>query len=176
MVVLGAPLLVGGLPGPDLKQRLDMALTLRDNASLIVVTGGAPKTYGSSGEREEGVAMQEYLITHGVSPELILVEKAARNTFDNALLTRALLKKRPGGWPVPARLLVVTHDWHAERSRECFEAVFGRDVSVRIELCQVPSDKTLPAVIERIAKEKSIVVSKWVQRVAAEQRNHDGMT
>jgi hypothetical protein len=174
VVVLGAPLLADGTPGPDLKQRLECALALAREGQLVVVTGGAPKTYGSSGVRAEGQAGRDFLLAHGKPSEDVAVEDTAMHTFDNALLTRALLKRRPD-WPRRTRLVVVTHDWHVERSRLCFEAVFGRDQHVQLEMHSVPSDPCDPIVLERKTKEASIIASKWVERMATATQNHFGM-
>ncbi len=174
VVVLGAPLLPDGTPGPDLTRRLELALTLASQGQLVVVTGGAPKTYGSSGVCAEGEAGRDFLVARGKPIAEVIVEDKAMQTFDNALLTRALLRQRPE-WGQPVRLLAVTNDWHVPRARLCFEAVFGRDAQVELELHAVPSDAADPAVRERKDKEAAIIASKWVERTAAAMKHHPGM-
>jgi uncharacterized SAM-binding protein YcdF (DUF218 family) len=174
VVVLGAPLRADGTPGPDLTQRLEEALVGASKAQLIVVTGGAPMSYGSSGVRPEAQAGADFLVARGKPWEEILVEDAAQQTFDNALLTRALLKLRPD-WKESVRLLVITHDWHVERSRRCFEAVYGRDKHVEVCFHAVLSDAEDPAVKERKKTEADILGWKWVERKAEEHKNHPGM-
>jgi uncharacterized SAM-binding protein YcdF (DUF218 family) len=174
VVVLGAPLRADGTPGPDLTLRLEEALVVAGTGQLVVVTGGAPLSYGSSGVRPEAQAGADFLVARGKAREEILVEAAAQQTFDNALLTRALLKQRPD-WNEPVRLLVITHDWHVPRSRKCFEAVYGRDAHVDVCFHAVPSDAEDPAVKERKKTEADILGWKWVERKAEEHKNHLGM-
>ena len=62
IVVLGAPVRDDGTPGDDLAARLDVAARLLragDASSYVVVSGGAPTTYGSSGVAAEAV---EFLV------------------------------------------------------------------------------------------------------------------
>ncbi len=71
LVVLGCPVTSDGGPGPHMVDRLTHALSLCRSDPLfsscrIVVTGGAPKTYGSSGVVAEGVVMQRFLEEHGI--------------------------------------------------------------------------------------------------------------
>ena len=82
LVVLGAPVTADRRPGPHLRARLDAALALlaprRDgdlgaplgflppSFDVVVVTGGAPKTYGSAGVVPEATVMCEYLVERGV--------------------------------------------------------------------------------------------------------------
>jgi uncharacterized SAM-binding protein YcdF (DUF218 family) len=174
IVVLGAPVLADGTPGPDLAQRLEAALALASNGQLIAVTGGAPRTYGSSGARAEGLAGRDFLVARKKPSDEVLVEDAAKNTFENALLTRVLLKKRRE-WNEPLLLLVVTNDWHVVRARQCFETVYGRDAHVELQFHAVPSDPEDPVVVQRKEKEAAIMASKSVERKAKLYKDHPGM-
>jgi uncharacterized SAM-binding protein YcdF (DUF218 family) len=51
----------------------------------------------------------------GVDPERLIVEKQARNTFENAQFSKNLLKPEPG-----QRWLLVTSAWHMPRAMGCF--------------------------------------------------------
>lgn len=58
----------------------------------------------------------------GLSPERIVLEDQSRNTWQNALYTKALVGPAPG-----ERWLLVTSAWHMPRAIGCFRAV-GFDV------------------------------------------------
>lgn len=114
VVVLGAPVTSEGTPGPDMKERLDRCLALMvpkkdgeehrhsngilydidEQEIIIVVTGGSPATYGSSGIKAEALVMADYLVEHGVSRPKILIEPRALHTFHNALYTKQVLSKQ----------------------------------------------------------------------------------
>jgi uncharacterized SAM-binding protein YcdF (DUF218 family) len=121
IVVLGAPLLRGGL-SPILEERVEAAAALwRDGgAPLVVATGGV--TQGAT--RAEADVMADALRARGV-PD-VLVEAASQTTRDNARLTAALLAT-PGA---RARSVwLVTQPFHGRRAARLFRAA-GLDAHV----------------------------------------------
>ncbi len=56
-----------------------------------------------------------YLCSHGVASDRVQVDPEAYSTLDNAVNSKAML-----GAP-PAELVVLTHDWHMQRSQMLFE-------------------------------------------------------
>ena len=163
VVVLGGPKIDDHTPGPDLQARLDRTLALlqKEQVQCIVVTGGAPPTYGSKGTRAEAHVMRDYLARHNVTTT-ILVEDQAQHTFDNAYFSRRLLAQRR---ILNVRLLVVTNDWHVARSRLCFEAVFGIETEIDFEA--VISDKNDAEVVKRFETENQLISQGWVEATAA---------
>uniref|UniRef100_A0A7S4NEE4 DUF218 domain-containing protein n=1 Tax=Odontella aurita TaxID=265563 RepID=A0A7S4NEE4_9STRA len=189
IVVLGAPTTPEGKPGPDLKKRLDRCLEilkidpLKASKSLVAVTGGSPQTYGSSGVCPEGVCMQQYLIQRGGVPQdQIIVEDRAYHTFHNALYVKTILRERglvvnsessdSSSPPAMINLIVLTTDWHVERSLLCFAAVFSDVPNVTLaEPEVVPSDPTDPEVITRKSKEK-MLIDRWIPLCFNEEKDH----
>lgn len=180
IVVLGAPTTSDGKPGPDMKQRLDRCIAMlndpRHDRSLVVVTGGNPRTYGSPGVVREGVCMRDYLVEEGGIPiGRILVEENAVHTFHNALYVKTLLKScglLAGDSPV--ELTVLTTDWHMERSMICFKLAYIDAPNVELLSEAVPSDPTDPFVISRTEKEKRLI-ERWIPMCLEEERGHPDM-
>ncbi|MBV6653923.1 MAG: YdcF family protein [Mameliella sp.] len=67
----------------------------------------------------EASVMVSYLETMGVPRSDIIVEDKSRNTYENALFSKAILKEKGIDGPY----LMITSAWHMPRSIGCFEAV-----------------------------------------------------
>ena len=76
----------------------------------VVVTGG-------DGLAE---AMAAFLVKDGVAPASIFQERAAMNTYQNALYTRRLLGAEYTGRTLPP-VVILTSDYHSWRARRVFE-------------------------------------------------------
>ena len=69
----------------------------------------------------EAVAGARYLMSRGVDPKLIYTETSSYDTIGNALFAR-LLHTDPREWK---RLMVITSEFHMERTREIFRWIFS---------------------------------------------------
>jgi uncharacterized SAM-binding protein YcdF (DUF218 family) len=95
----------------------------RGAASHILVSGGAIDYLTAEGIAPEGSDMALFLQAQGVPKEAIWVEDRSRNTYENALYSRALLDAQGVG-----DVLLVTSAMHMPRSVPLFEAQ-GLDVT-----------------------------------------------
>lgn len=120
VVVLGAPPLSPDVPGPVLERRVDHGVAVfRDRAAaFLVVSGGAVGPPPAEAE-----IMRTLALAKGVPNERIVVEDRARNTFENALYTGLIIRRR--GW---RRVIVVTDGFHLPRSLFVF-----RRLGLRVE-------------------------------------------
>ncbi|CAM3443930.1 YdcF family protein [Isoptericola cucumis] len=113
VIVLGSRVVAGRVP-PLLAARLTTATAAAARLSAggrlvpIVPSGGQ----GRDEDRPEGAAMGDWLVEHGVSRELVLVEDRARTTRENLTYGVALLAEHG----VPAPYLVATNNYHAPRA------------------------------------------------------------
>ena len=80
----------------------------------ILVTGGSGKLINNI--HKEADNLYDFLILCGVNSKDIIVEDAARNTYENALYSAELLKSSYPG----KRHLVITSGFHLKRSLLCF--------------------------------------------------------
>jgi uncharacterized SAM-binding protein YcdF (DUF218 family) len=107
IVVLGAAQ-YNGVPSPDLRARLDHAISLwRANlAPLVVVTGG--KEPGDI--YTEATAGANYLRANGVPPADIILETTGRDSWQSLAAAASLLESRH-----VRRVLLVSDPFHDER-------------------------------------------------------------
>lgn len=98
-----------------------VALSRRLPQARVVFTGGTAALLPASGAMD-GTAVREMLVDMGVAPERITTEDRSRNTWENAVFTKAMIAPKPG-----ERWLLVTSAWHMPRSIGVFRAA-GFDV------------------------------------------------
>ena len=80
----------------------------------ILVTGGSSNLINN--EHREADALYDFLVMVGVDTDDILVERNARNTYENAVNTEAMLAEL---YP-DKKHLVITSAFHMRRSLLCF--------------------------------------------------------
>ncbi len=103
--------------GPGFDRLLHAMRLLRaERAPLLVVSGGGiPMLDGS--DMSEARRLWSLALEYGVDPALILLEERSRNTYENALYTRELLKERG-----IERILLVSSAMHMRRAVAAFRA------------------------------------------------------
>ena len=111
VIVLGTKLNKDGTPSTMLKNRLDAALSYKDDDMKYIVSG--------AGEAE---AMGNYLIQHGINENNILVEKQARNTYENILNSIELLPQHI------TSVTIISSDFHIYRA-QAIASSLGYDVN-----------------------------------------------
>lgn len=98
---------------PLLKERLDTTIFLFENYQyrFIIVTGGAVAS-----TKTEAEIMKNYLVTHGIPENKILLETAAKNTVYNIVNCRLILKANH-----LATSLLISNSFHIRRIRYIME-------------------------------------------------------
>ena len=81
---------------------------------LIISGGSGSLTKKTSNEAAQ---LKQLLLYSGVSADAILTEEKSRNTYENAMYTKALLQQHPE----LKRLLLVTSAFHMRRAWGCFQ-------------------------------------------------------
>ena len=107
MIIAGAQVYADS-PSPVLKFRLDAALEyLRKYPDTIcIVTGGK----GSNEIRPEAEVMADYLVSHGIGRDRIILENRSTNTTENMRFAAALFD------PSNKTTAIVTNNFHLFRS------------------------------------------------------------
>lgn len=120
VIVLGAPPLGPGVPGPALERRLEhgIAVFTAKGAAYLVPSGGVVGAPPAEAE-----IMRTLAVAQGVPEARILVEDRARNTFENALYTGLIMRER--NW---RRVVVVTDRFHMPRALYVYRRL-GLEVS-----------------------------------------------
>lgn len=81
----------------------------------VIVSGG--EAHLNDPSRTLAEAMKEFLVSHGVKPEDIIVEAQSSSTYENAVETAKLIRAHEIASPI----LLVTDITHLMRSERCFE-------------------------------------------------------
>lgn len=152
IVVLGAALDAAGRPSPALRRRTlrGAALHAAGAAPLLVLSGGGV------GPRPEAAVMAEIAREAGVPPASLLLEERSADTFENALMTGALLRPRR-----IARVILVSDGYHLPRARFLFRLA-GLAVVGTASAPPPPWPARLPLVIrESAAFAKSLVLAAF---------------
>ena len=112
VIVLGAAVLANGVPSDALRRRIDHGVTVyfACRARYLVVSGGVV-----AAPPAEAALMREIALARGVPGERIIVEDAARNTFENAVYVGRILRRQG-----LRRAILVTDAFHLPRARYCF--------------------------------------------------------
>jgi uncharacterized SAM-binding protein YcdF (DUF218 family) len=106
IIVLGAQVR-GTEITKNLIKRLNTAITyLRDNPETIVIVSGGK---GESEALTEAEAMKQYLLRHYIRENRIIKEDRSRNTFENILYSKSLIKSGK-------TVAIVTNGFHIFRS------------------------------------------------------------
>ncbi|WP_428673244.1 YdcF family protein [Roseibium sp.] len=97
-------------------ERITIVARLADKLPLakIVHTGGQGVIVSSQATEAEGAA--RLFEDFGIEPERVMLEDVSKNTWENAVLTRKLVKPRPG-----QKWLLVTSAYHMPRAMGVFE-------------------------------------------------------
>jgi uncharacterized SAM-binding protein YcdF (DUF218 family) len=82
----------------------------------MLITGGNVNIKGLKiDETQESKKVEEVLIAMGVKPEDIVLEESARNTHENAVYTKQVLKPY-----LNERMVLVTSAMHMPRAKACY--------------------------------------------------------
>lgn len=91
-----------------------LALLKKGVAPVLLVSGGSGSI--TFQDHKEADRVQTYLREIGVPDSAVMIENESRNTYENAINSAALLKKRfPNG-----KYLLITSGYHMRRSLGCF--------------------------------------------------------
>ncbi|ACT01268.1 YdcF family protein [Paenibacillus sp. JDR-2] len=110
-IVLGASLW-SDKPSPALKERLDFADKLYKDGkvNMFILSGGLDR---NGSKLTEAQGMKAYLLAKGIPADKMLLDNAARSTYENLLNSKVIAAEHGLN-----KLLVVTHDYHAPRAME----------------------------------------------------------
>lgn len=113
VIVLGAGIR-GETPSRTLSDRLERTLEYMNKYPdcVAIVSGGQ----GEDEDITEALAMERYLISHGIEEERIVKEENSRNTHENMVFSREIIEGLGGG-----RVAVISSDYHIYRARRLAE-------------------------------------------------------
>ncbi len=107
-----------GIPSlNDAAERMTTAvsLALRYPTAKLVFTGGRGELL--PGKMPEAAAARLFFVSMGIPADRLMLESASRTTYENAIMTKALVQPQPGQtW------ILVTSAWHMPRSVGVFRA------------------------------------------------------
>ncbi len=112
VIVLGCGIWPDGRPTLALTSRLDKAMEYyeKNPHATLYVSGGQ----GPNEPFPEALAMEAYLLDHGIPQEKIIIEDKSTSTRENFEFTRRLMNIAQGE---RVKIVFVTNDFHVLRSR-----------------------------------------------------------
>lgn len=112
VIVLGCGIWPDGSPTLALQLRLDKAIDYYEKYPRvnIIVTGGQ----GPNEPFSEAMAMEKYLIQHGIPGEKIIIEDESTSTRENFEFSRRLMNVSDDEI---VKIIFITNDFHVFRSR-----------------------------------------------------------
>ena len=151
VIVMGAGI-NGDIPSLSLQSRLNAAYDwlLKNPDGTAILSGGQ----GSGENLTEAQCMYDWLTARGVSPERLLLEDRATNTYENIKYSLELLAAR--GVSSPEEIAIVSSDYHLCRIRMIAEH-FGFDA-----LCQSARTPYLSLYINCAIREAFALWEIWV--------------
>lgn len=107
-IVLGAKV-NGEIPSLALQYRLEAALTYATQYPdvQLILSGGQ----GSGENISEALAMERFLLKHGIQKERLLVETQSTSTYENILFSKELLSSSTSA------VTIITSDFHLARAK-----------------------------------------------------------
>jgi uncharacterized SAM-binding protein YcdF (DUF218 family) len=136
-------------------------LAMRLPDTRLVFTGGTPSLLHS---RPDGAfAVRDYWISIGIPPSRITIEDTSRNTYENAVLTHALLAPKRG-----ERYLLVTSAAHMPRAMGAFRragfdvVAYPSDFRTNIDEEPLPTFNSYPAGLKRLDE----AAKEWIGLLA----------
>lgn len=151
IIVLGA-----GLRGENvsdvLRRRLDAALTAwqQNPTAYVVVTGGQ----GPHEMIPEALAMQRWLLEHGVPPDKIILEDKSTSTEENLAFALVLLEKQ--GIAADEPIAIATNAFHIFRSEQYAKKVGFTDVR------SIPASMNKITLLPSYFREVVAIVHFWI--------------
>jgi uncharacterized SAM-binding protein YcdF (DUF218 family) len=107
-------------------------LARRHPEAKLLLSGGDGSIFPLPGEREADTT-RRLMIELGIAPERILVEDRSRNTYENALFSRALAEPKPAEtW------VLVTSALHMPRAVGCFRRLGWNVLPYPVDFRTVP--------------------------------------
>ncbi len=128
IIVLGNLMSKEGVLNIESSLRVDAAVNAfnRNEAPVIVTCGWA---YRDDSDITIGDAMKAYANSVKCLPDsAVIPETTSRDTVGDAIFTKKYLAE----WKDWREILVVTSDYHAERTQEIFRFVYGPDYRVDV--------------------------------------------
>lgn len=167
VLVLGGGVRSGGSLPSWIVCRLQRAIERRGDGYIIALSAGTPyrpPPLDSEGfPIFESVAEARYLMSAGIPQDKILQETSSYDTIGNAYFARTV-HTDPGEL---SKLLVITSDFHIERTQAIFKWVFGLTplrTEYRLEFEPVTDPALSPELLEkRAVKEASSLEATRLQ-------------
>jgi hypothetical protein len=133
ILVLGGGLRAGGELPEYVKRRFDLALTRERGEPIVALsawTTHRPVMVEEGRQLWESTAGARYLMGRGVPMRRIVCEATSYDTIGNGYFSRMQIAE-PMGW---RRLLVITSEFHMERTEVIFRWIYGLNARVGYEL------------------------------------------
>jgi uncharacterized SAM-binding protein YcdF (DUF218 family) len=124
-IVLGGGITKRGKIPLNAKTRIRKALKLLKNNTIqkLILSG---KAAYENPKKTEAKLFQEYLLKKGINKNRLILEEKSTDTITNALYSKKIVIKNK----LSKEIILITSDYHMERSLMIFRHVFGEKYQI----------------------------------------------
>lgn len=162
MIVLGGGVTREGIVASSSSARIEKAVQVYNEGASknILMSGAYSNKISFTPMKTEAQAMKDYAVSLGIPEGNIFCEEFSMETVGNAFFSKEVVKEK--GWKT---FLVVTSDFHAERTAYIFQKTFG-------EACEVVSASHVSPEELEVRKQKEQEALAWLKQKL--DSAHDG--
>ncbi|HLC22272.1 MAG TPA: YdcF family protein [Candidatus Nanoarchaeia archaeon] len=156
IIVLGGGVTKEGTPTGSSLARIKKTVELFQEcaASYVLMSGAYSNKISYTPMKTEAQAMKDYAMQLGIPEEKIILEEFSMETVGNAYFSREIVKEK--SWK---SLLIVTSDFHVERTAYIFQKTFGTKYSCKV----VPVSHAYSEELD-VRKEKEARALHWLKQ------------
>ncbi len=154
VIALGFDVTEDGLLPDEGKSRVEKAVSIfkLNKPKKIIFTGNVSHLHKYKPYKTEAEAMRDYAVKIGIPEEIIICESASKNTYQNALYCKRIIKSNR--WK---SVLIITSQFQIERAEYIFNKVLGPKYQIDIKACKnrlKPEELDLIIQMEEIKSKK----------------------
>ncbi|MBQ3149974.1 MAG: YdcF family protein [Clostridia bacterium] len=115
LLILGCGVIGADTPSPNLVRRMESAVDyLKENKTCFIVPCGGCFREGQ--KKSEAAIIADYMISHGIDENRILLEDKSTTTFENFLFAKEIIKTHSAGNSDNKKIAFLSSDFHLYRA------------------------------------------------------------
>lgn len=151
ILVLGSPNAADGILSPMAESRLKTCLSVYAKEKVKIMLTGGFGTHFNISDKPHAYHLKQRLIAAGVPEEDILALVESRHSVEDATLSKWAIEEYN-----PEAITIITSDYHYERAKVIFEAVYAPFQGFSFSLAS--SEKVDPEILEPLLRHEKVAM------------------